>query len=443
MSSKTIWKEIIVYLIYCGYQPEIFEFILSKNIKLIVILDEHFQKMVELLREHNAKQGLPFDDMFDRIKLYRIGSFDSIEQLQGVCVDIKVNEYPVLGVTLMDEIRQYGAGFIASQFDNFKFLPTNTVMCRDKRSMKYHLSKAGVRCAKFVSVAQIDDVQTREKAAALNYPVIVKPASGLGSTSTEKADTPAQLNAFFDSYKLATHIISDHLIVEEFVDGEEYHCDVLFLNSEPVVLSIGKYNANVLTINKDENMHLGGCLLPEAEHASLYAKATTMAKQVVDVIGYQTGLVHMEFFVETGSDELVFSEVAARLGASATECLQRKYGPGLIGKYINILTGDDDPSYPYNRNDKKYYGYMRFEVRKQGEITKVTSAQEVLKMESVVDCMPLRELGNVLTMKSTSWMKVLFETDDYQSFVDCSQRVAELVEFEVDESKAPKKKDEG
>ncbi|WDE09243.1 ATP-grasp domain-containing protein [Thalassomonas viridans] len=421
-----------MYLIFCGYQPKMFRQLLEREQRLILILDDKLHTLIENMRAHHARINEPFDDLLDKVKYYSIRSYDSLEELHAVCVDIKVNNYAVCGVGLLDEMRQYCAGFIASQFDCHRFLPRNPEICRDKRAMKHALKKAGVRCANFVSVADTQDPYARQQASGLAFPVIVKPASGVGSTSTFRADNAGELHKRFDQHRAGGRIISDHLIVEEFVRGEEYHCDVMWLKGQAVAFSVSKYHSPVLEIRNNDNMYLGGCSLPESKHQALYAKARALAEVVVEVAGIATGLIHMEFFVEEDTGELVFSEVGARLGGGAIkDVMLQRFGMPLLDKYISILSGDQDPAFDHEVAQDAYLGYVQFESEEEGTIVKMTPAQEIEAIDGVLECIVIRPVGSVLPRDNALCLKIVFKADDLPAFEAVMERVVALVKIET------------
>ena len=95
-----------------------------------------------------------------------------------------------------------------------------TMPFRDKELMKAVLDEAGLRTPGHHSTDTVAGVWAA--AERLGYPLIVKPIAGAGSADTYRADSPADLDAILP---MVRHV--PQVIVEEFVDGEEFTYDTI------------------------------------------------------------------------------------------------------------------------------------------------------------------------------------------------------------------------
>jgi biotin carboxylase len=99
--------------------------------------------------------------------------------------------------------------------------------CRDKNKTRVSLTDAGIPQPQSVAVATLE--QARTAAAAIGYPVVLKPR-GLGaSLGVVKVSHPAELDAGFAAARSASYpgvpTYESGVLVEEFLDGPEISVD--------------------------------------------------------------------------------------------------------------------------------------------------------------------------------------------------------------------------
>ena len=95
-------------------------------------------------------------------------------------------------------------------------------LCRDKPAMKEVLRDAGIRCAASTGARSGDEV--REFAAAVGFPLVLKPPAGAGASGAERVNGPDELEAAIARSGV------DHgrrVAVEEFVEGHEGFYDTI------------------------------------------------------------------------------------------------------------------------------------------------------------------------------------------------------------------------
>ena len=109
--------------------------------------------------------------------------------------------------------------------------------CRSKLASKRLWLHAHVPCPRF-QIAQTAD-EAEAFARKLAVPCVIKPLSGAGSELTFRCDNPAEARSRFDQVRLALNERKDlpmfnqvtngatAVLVEEWVDGIEYSCDVV------------------------------------------------------------------------------------------------------------------------------------------------------------------------------------------------------------------------
>ncbi len=114
-------------------------------------------------------------------------------------------------------------------------------LCRDKPSMKEVLREAGIPTAASAGIDSADEA--RAFAAAVGYPLILKPRSGAGAAGTTRVDSDTELAAALATFG-ATGATS--VAIEEFVEGHEGFYDTLSINGAPDFEFVSHYYPGVL-----------------------------------------------------------------------------------------------------------------------------------------------------------------------------------------------------
>ncbi|MDT9692486.1 hypothetical protein Q5762_29990 [Streptomyces sp. P9(2023)] len=168
---------------------------------------------------------------------------------------------------------------------------------RDKVRMKEALVGSGLRHPRFVS----DPAPCRP--LPWEGPTVLKPRQGASSEDVTIHETArAALSAY--------HRLPDREMfqLEEYIDGDILHADGLVADGRLVDLAVSRY------VNKPVEYASG---VPLGSHQEPCTPAhRALAAQVVAALGIEEGSLHLEFF-ETPEGELVFLEVANRVGGAA------------------------------------------------------------------------------------------------------------------------------
>jgi formate-dependent phosphoribosylglycinamide formyltransferase (GAR transformylase) len=120
-----------------------------------------------------------------------------------------------------------------------------TVPFRDKELMKQLLGAAGLRTPGHESAETVAGVWAA--AERLGFPLIVKPIAGAGAADTYRADSPDELDAVLPMLR---HV--PQVIVEEFVDGEEFTYDTICAGGQVLFENICWYRPRPLIMKLHE-----------------------------------------------------------------------------------------------------------------------------------------------------------------------------------------------
>ncbi len=210
---------------------------------------------------------------------------------------------------------------------------------RDKVIMKEALAGSGIRYPRFVPVPSV------RGQLPWSGRTVVKPRKGASSEGVSVHRSAGE--ALIAYAKLPNQV--DYQL-EEYVEGDILHADGLVCDGVLVNLVVSKY------VNKPidfvDGRALGSYQLPRN------ARYHAFAARVVEVLEIEAGCLHLEFF-ETAGQELVFLEVANRMGgAGVVGAHARHCGIHLPSHEISIRLGlrRPEPMRPSGR----YHGWLVF-----------------------------------------------------------------------------------
>lgn len=204
----------------------------------------------------------------------------------------------IQGLFEMADIPYVGCGVFASAASMDKFYTKLVVDTLGIRQATYEPVLAG-------QLSDMDRVVARVE-AALPYPVFIKPSKAGSSKGVSKADNREELvkglqEAAKHDYKI---------LVEEAIVGREIECAVLGYGENTKASGVGEILAAAefydydAKYNNAESKTVIDPKLPEGKEAEIQ-KAATSIFRALD--GF--GLSRVDFFLENGTNEVVFNEI--------------------------------------------------------------------------------------------------------------------------------------
>lgn len=176
---------------------------------------------------------------------------------------------------------------------------------RDKSRMKDVLRSAGLPCARHALVRTPDEAAGA--AGELGFPLIVKPPAGSGARRTFRLDAPGELADLLATYRPTA---GEPALFEEFVIGEEHSFDAVSIGGRVVWHSISHYLPSPLEVLREP--WIQWCvLIPRETDSPAYREIREVAGAVLQRLGMETGLAHMEWF-RRADGTVAVSEVGAR-----------------------------------------------------------------------------------------------------------------------------------
>jgi biotin carboxylase len=275
---------------------------------------KYFFNTIHVVSENNTSSlwNLNLDEVDEAVKieLNQVGNSNTIRIFP-------FNEYNVLiAANIRDKYGIPGA--------NYKSLNP----FRDKFIMKSILAENNIRIPRFVSLDLKMMIKYFKKyfdeiTAYLGIPFIVKPVDGAGGLGVKKISSQDDF-AIFQEELLTT--VSGYE-AEEFLDGELFHCDVVYKDHNPILSLCAKYNYPLLDFKNGKNVGS----IPLLDGHPLKQGLIQFTHKALQCFRVPDGIIHTEIFYLPKTKEFVFLESAARApGASIVPMYERTFGFNLL-----------------------------------------------------------------------------------------------------------------
>jgi hypothetical protein len=392
----------------CKWDPFLVEELLGLPCRVLVVADDYDQ-------EHKVMDPA----LVARLAgFYAVRSVDSVEELSGVAGDVLLQHAPVGLVLSWNEFGQYGAGLLAALLGTPYTTLHEIWRTRDKRVMKAAVGRQGVPVAASRSVP--DPLTARaaaEVTAALCFPVVLKPANGFGAHATCRINVPADFATAVARVRrqLPEGSYSRHLVIEEFVEGDEYHVDALWHDGRPVFLQVCRYHVPVLSV-RDGGQINGSYTVPEEQEPALYERVRDLHTRVNEALGISRGATHLEFFGQPDGS-LVFSEVATRLGgAGIVDMYRHRFGVDLRREWLRSLLAPTPTPVVLRHHAFSVMGNVNLAPPTAGRLASLPTEDRLRQVAGVVDWEFAKQAGDPVDPDDPSdWCLLLVIGGDDQA----------------------------
>lgn len=185
---------------------------------------------------------------------------------------------------------------------------------RDKGHMKDTLRAAGLPCAHHMLATTADQAI---EFAGDHLPLVAKPPAGAGAIDTFRVDRDEQLRQWLSANPPS---VQRPLLLEEFVQGEEFSFDSVTVDGAHRFHSISRYSPTPLEVMATPWIQWT-VLMPRSIDGPEFEAIADAGPKALQALGMVTGMSHMEWFRRTDGS-IAISEVAARPpGAQMTSLL--------------------------------------------------------------------------------------------------------------------------
>jgi biotin carboxylase len=413
----------VEHVVVCKYQPELVAAFLAAGAEVSLVLDRA-----------DRVSGEPDPALLARCRaVHTVTAFDSLAELSAVAVEMLHRGPGVDLVVNQQEPSQFGAGYLQVLL-GLAADPLDHVSHRDKRLQKARVRAAGVRTAEFRSLPDAaDTAAVADVARQLRPPYVVKPAAGYGTLSTLLVEDAERLAPALAALSVDATLRSRHLVVEEYVAGEELAVDALWADGKELALVVHAYHRP--RILQDAGLLDGSVILSPADHPDAYAAVREIHALVNPALGIREGTTHLEVFARPDG-EFVFSEVATRVGGG--------WVPDMLGAYHGRPVWDQiaqaalHGSIAEPRPRRRHVGGVALKPGGPGVIIAEPSDAELAAFPGVLGWRRVRGLGEtVRQVRSSDWfLHVTIGADSAEELLARCLRAGEDLAIRTENRKA-------
>jgi len=208
---------------------------------------------------------------------------------------VPIDEYDaVTAAALREHLRLPGMGDSAARF------------FRDKLAMRIKAQEVGLSVPPFVHVLHYDHV--RAFMTDVPAPWLLKPRSEAAAMGIKQIRHPSELWSWIE--QLGDR--QSHFVLEQYVPGNVYHVDSIVADGVIQFAAVHQYGQPPLDVVHSGKVFTTRSVPPGDPLAVRLREAN---RHLLHAFGLERGVTHAEF-IHTHSDEVVFLEVAARVGGA-------------------------------------------------------------------------------------------------------------------------------
>lgn len=267
------------------------------------------------------------------------------EKILEVCKKIK----PVAVTTIASDLANITVQYLCKHLG----LPTNSdhalTVTTNKYAMRCELRNKGIKVPNFIEISSESEI-SQEDFVDFRYPLIVKPTDRSGSRGIFKIN-------HFDELKEKVKISLDlsfekNVIIEEFIEGDEYSCESISFNGIHQILAITKkYTTG------SPNFIETGHVEPSGLSLEMELLVKDSVYKILNALDIQTGPAHTEFKIHDGQIEII--EIGSRMGGDCigSHLVQLSTGYDFLKMTIQAVLGKQPD---ISVSSKKYFAGIRF-----------------------------------------------------------------------------------
>jgi biotin carboxylase len=264
------------------------------------------------------------------------------------------------------------------------------MLTRDKGLMRKHMPQHGIPSIPYAVVSSAE--QTIAFGREAGWPIIVKPANGVGSLHIHKLFSEADVAGVFEAIRqdpLITRLISHDfpavdLIAEKFVEGPEVSVEAMTWEGQHTVVAV------------TDKLHCGyptfvetGHSMPSALPAATLAAIEGLTRDFLASIGHLYGPTHTEIIVSDQGPVIIESHTRTG-GDNIFEMVQLACGVDMFGATLQGFAGSFPPL-----EIAAGSAAIRFLSMPAGRITGISGLEEARASTGVVRCELAKKVGDV------------------------------------------------
>lgn len=295
----------------------------------------------------------------------------------------------------------------------------------DKYLMKQRFIEGGVPCAKGFIISSPEEFKNM-KDSQLTFPVIVKPRDNSGSRGVIFCKDEKDLCKAFAEAMENTKKTS--VLVEEFVDGQEYSIESIHYNGRSEVIQFTEKR----TTEFPYNVELGH-IQPANISEDNKNKIREIVEKIAKALNFNTCGSHTE--LKIGSKGIVVVETSPRFGGDFITSTLVPLSTGINVEDVliemslgNALTDSSLKPVVNNYSAVIFFDFPKGKIEKTGNLDKLKNIKGIQFYS-----FDLKE-GDIVPKITSSldrYGEAVFQTNDNESLVQCLNEFEEIIKKQI------------
>lgn len=364
-----------------------------------------------------------YQNSFDQIYFFENYEYNDLLEIEIIKLFGKEKFDEIISFSEVDVMR---AARVREVLDLKGQKPDEAVYFRDKIKMKELAVVNGINCPQFTRIKNVIELNNFIK--KVGFPIVIKPILGRGSWETHIFKNQISLDSFLVKGGLSKTYRLPDLLAEEYIHGNMYMIDALFVNKKEAFCSIASCYTRPIEFLQGG---FGSVYRLKFDNPKYIKIKEIIHKLVLEVFPTQeTSLYHIELF-ENIKGEFILCEIACRMGGVAiNEEFKLTYKFDLKMKLIECMLNDiDTDEFPYKpKNDgTTSVGWVVFPP-KSGQIATVKNAKVKIK-QLLAYGLPNNQLKKKYGQAQLTNCEVATFIFDVETELKAQQKIDEISEW--------------
>ncbi|MGO8754183.1 MAG: ATP-grasp domain-containing protein [Gallionellaceae bacterium] len=244
-------------------------------------------------------------DMYSDRPAYALADFHALADITDRKATLEIARSHRIDGILCDttDVGVPTAAFVAEQLGLPGVGFEAAINCTDKGRMRQLTERAGLAVPPYrliTSALELDEV-----AAAIGYPLVVKPVDNQSGRGVSRV---ADYNALNAAFALAKRFCrSGGVLIEAYVEGVEIIVDGFVVGSNPQILGLAYKVPYADNVTVSSRIHY-----PGGQRPPNYARINVTTRSILTALGLRNGVFHAEFILR--GEDVVPIDIAARGG---------------------------------------------------------------------------------------------------------------------------------
>ncbi|MEH7180828.1 ATP-grasp domain-containing protein [Neobacillus vireti] len=322
---------------------------------------------------------------YQDVHLLTLVDTKNIDELKGQIRLLQQRGHEIVVITSFVDNYVYTASLLADEFCN-NLLSTDAISIMENKEKTRTFFSNQSFTPEFKLVSKKAQLPVELDLNNFHFPVVVKYASSTGSRDVLFASNLKELGK--NVGKLRTKNPNETIIIEEYVDGDQYLVEVLVTNWQ---IQIGAIIKQEITKGK-RFIVTGYGVLAEVPYY-IEESLLNVIEIIVSLLAFKNGAFHLELRLTEDGWKLI--EINPRIsGGAMNKMIQAAHGYSLVEETLKMLAGEE-PSLEMRTRHNVYTQYVILENK--GILEKVTGKNRAMSTPGVVEVYVKPKSGTYLT----------------------------------------------